>query len=402
MGVEELIKEVKSGVELFKTNTGATLAEQKQALEEIRTQIAEIESKGFAKAEDIDKIREDFSSLAAELKEKGGESVERKSFRASFAEAVAKSKETFEVAAKSYNSRLDVKVELKDMDFDNFSERGLEVLTTQTLPGIYHFAWDQMWLRNILPSITTESRTIEYLQEDATKNADAGHADIWDDTVPIEELVAKPEMAWHFIDKKAEIVWIAGTVRLKRSMLDDIGFLRTYIPQQMVYGKRGIFIRENALILSSFNTNSVAYDGAKTNNIEKIYDAAFGQLLDNHHSPTHILMNHRDVVDLVLNKASGSGEYDLPPGVVSIATGRLTIGGVSVIGLPQFERGSAFVIDNRQSLFASRMEPEVRFFEEDRDNVIKNLITVRGESRAGVLHFDPTSAVKVTGIVDNG
>ena len=50
---------------------------------------------------------------------------------------------------------------------------------------------------------------------------------------------------------------------------------------------------------------------------EMIIDAAFNQLLGNYMNPTHVLMNQADYLAYIkLNKAAGSGKYDLPNGFV--------------------------------------------------------------------------------------
>lgn len=343
----------------------------------------------------FESMQKQFDELATKFSE-GGKEKDKVTFKAAFANSLEATKDRLASFAKKSTEKMDETIELKDMDFDNFSEGALDILTSQTLPGVYANPWSQLWLRNIFPNATTEAALIKYLQEDAEANEDNGAADIWDGSLPIDELLAKPDVDFSFTDKSAEVQWIAGVTRIKREMLDDIAFLRSYIPQQLVYGKRGILVRENTLILSTMNTNSVAYNGSQTVLVEQLIDAAFGQLVDNYHQPTHILMNNREALQIIFNKATGSGEYDLPAGVQVTPLGTLTIGGVPVIGLPQFAEGTAFVVDARQSLFVSRMSPEVRFFEQDRDNVIKNLITIRAEERAAHLVFDPSSIVKVS------
>lgn len=396
MELEGLVQEVKTGLESFKTDAKKDIADQKSAFEALKAQVEQLgKLEGVAKAADIEQIKKDFATLAADMNEKGAK--EKVTFKKSFGSAVDTVKDQLASLSKKGTQKLDLSVELKDMDFDNFSEQALDALTSQTLPGVYATPWSQLWLRNMFPKASTTSSTIKYIQEDAAANEDAGAADIWDGSVPIAELLMKPDVAYNFNDATADVYWIAGIVRLKREMLDDIPFLRSYIPQQLVYGKRGIFIRENTLILATMNNNSVAYDGDKTLLIEQLVDAVIGQMRDNYHNANYVLMNNRDLADIVFNKATGSGEYDLPKVVQLSNTGQLTIAGVPVIGLPQFESGTAFVVDSTQSLFVSRMEPEVRFFEEDRDNVPKNLITIRGEERATHLVFDPTSIIKVEG-----
>lgn len=397
MELNQLVAELKTGIETFKTSATTDIQAQKQAIADLTAKFDQLgKLDGMAKAEDVEAIKKDLNTLIADFGESSKGAKKQKTFKGSFGDGISVIKDQLSGFSKKGTSKLDMTVELKDMDFDNFSAGALDVLTSESLPGVYATAWSQLWLRNIFPSASTTSSTIKYLQEDAEANEDNGAADIWDGSADIAELLAKPDVAYSFTDKTADVEWIAGIVRLKREMLDDISFLRSYIPQQLVYGKRGIFVRENTLILATMNSNSIAYDGTKTLLVEKLADAVIAQMRDNYHNANYILMNNRDLSDIIFMKASGSGEYDLPKVVQLSATGQLTIAGVPVIGLPQFTAGTAFVVDSSQSLFVSRMQPEVRFFEEDRDNVIKNLITVRGEERAAHLVFDPTSIIKVT------
>lgn len=397
MELEALVQEVKSGLEGFKTSANQTIADQKSAIDALTAKMTEIEKLGGISA-DFEALQKDFNTFVADFNEKGKQPEKKASdFKSAFGIMIKSGEEKFKGHAQKSTEKLDFNLELKDMDFDNFSVGAYDKLTTQTLPGLYVTPWDQLWLRNILPNISTTSKTIDYLQENETANATAGAAAIWDGDAAVAELLAKQEVDFNFLDKSAKVQWIAGITRIKREMLDDVDFLRTYIPQQLVYGKRGLFMAENAMILAALNANSTAYDGgvgASAPIVERIYDAAFGQLKDNYHTPTHILMNNREALKIAFNKASGSGEYDLPPGVVTNEGGQLRIGGIPVIGLPQFATGTFFAMDARQSLFASRLSPEVRFFEQDRDNVIKNLITVRAEERIATLVLDTTSIIK--------
>lgn len=206
----------------------------------------------------------------------------------------------------------------------------------------------------------------------------------------------KPGVNFNFELATATVDWIAGITRVKREMLDDVAWLRSYITRQLTVGRRGLFVAENTLIKSALDSNSTAYDGTNTVPVEMIYDAAFGQLRDNYYNPNVILMNHRDVINLIaLNKANGSGEYDLPLGTVAIVGGQLILGGVPVIGVPNVASGTAYVVDRNATEFISRMSPEIRFFEEDRDNVPKNLITVRAEERVAAIVYDDKAVVKV-------
>src|SRR5690606_40682816 len=80
-------------------------------------------------------------------------------------------------------------------------------------------------------------------------------------------------------------------------------------------------------------------------------------------------------------------------GTVSVIGNQLVLGGVPVLGVPNIEAGEFVVLDRNATEFVSRMSPEVRFFEQDRDNVPKNLVTVRAEERVATLVYDENAVV---------
>lgn len=278
----------------------------------------------------------------------------------------------------------------EDLDPANWANGSLTIATQDRSRGLYETPFSPVWFRNLLPQGTTTGGTIQYIIE----NGDVGAAGVWDGTGTIATLPSKPGTAPLFDSVTASIMWIAGITRVKREMLDDIAWLRGYLARRLTTGRTGLWVAENTQIYNALVASSVAYDGTKTIPVEIIYDAAFGQMRDNYHVTSTILMNSRDVVSLIaLNKAVGSGEYDLPPGTVAMVNGQLTIGGVPVIGAPNVPAGEFLIFDRSATEFITRMSPEVRFFEEDRDNVPKNLITVRAEERILPVVYDANAVI---------
>lgn len=339
--------------------------------------------------EDSEKLRSDFNELAAKKT-----TVETKaiSFSDSLGEGLKEKQAELSDLSKT-KKKLDTSIELKavgDVNFDSFGTGAYAAATTEVRQGLYQFPFSPLWLRNILPAGTTNSAAIQYLRE----NGGEGAAAVWTDS---NTPSAKPQVDFDFSLVTETVDWIAGWTKIHRSMLDDIAWMQSFLANQLIYGKRGLFVAENGLITDAFDANSTPYDGDKTIAVERIYDAAFGQLRDNYHNPSHILMNHRDLVNYIaLNKADDSGLYDLPKGSVIVLNGQLTIGGVPVIGVPNMPEGEFHVIDNRAIQFVSRMSPEVRFFDQNEDDAKKNLVMVRAEERAAVLIFDSTAIIQGT------
>jgi len=388
---------IEKATELIKSAVDPSSAEFKSAIEgvlksafgNLTIKLGDTEmvvQKGF------EALQEEFNQLA--LKMQDGESTGKKvSFAKSMGKAIDTAKDKLAVFTKG-QSKDTVSIELKDMSFDDFSGTSYDTYTTDHRQDVFVQPYAPIWLRNLFPSATTEKGAIFYLRANGT----TGAAAIWDGRAnPLEN---KPEVDFLFESVTETVEWIAAITRIPREMLDDAAFLRTFIPNRLMYGPTGIMTAENNYIYAKLidANNSVAYNGTRTLAVEKIYDAALGQLRDNYYNPSYIVMNNRDMVNLIaLNKAVGSGEYDLPPGMIVVINGsQLYIGGLPVIGMPQFTPGTFVVFDSRAIQFVSRLSPEVRAFEQDRDNVPKNLITFRAEERVALLIFDKNAVVRGT------
>lgn len=389
---------IDKATELIKAAVDPTSAEFKTAIEgvlksafgNLTIKLGDTEmvvQKGF------EALQEEFNQLALKMQDGEATGKGKLTFAKSMGKAIDLAKDKLAVFQKGA-TKDEVKIELKDMSFDDFSGTSYDTYTTDHRQDVFVQPFAPIWLRNLFPSATTEKGAIFYLRA----NGSTGAAAIWDGRADGPPDKASVEFLFQSVTETVE--WIAAIVRIPREMLDDAAFLRTFIPNRLMYGPTGIMVAENNYIFDKLtdSANSVAYNGTKTLAVEKIYDAALGQLRDNYYNPSYILMNNRDMVNLIaLNKASTSGIYDLPPGMMIVINGnQLYIGGLPVIGIPQFGSGEFVVFDSRAIQFVSRLSPEVRAFEQDRDNVIKNLITFRAEERVCLLIFDKNAVIRGT------
>lgn len=385
MEIKEIKDIVDAGFKGFEDKVDGKITEQLDAAK--TATLKAIGEKGYKTEEEVNSAikaavkgleKEILSVKTASLN--ASKSNEKKSFKSFIKDGLESVKS--ELSGLKSKSTSEVKMMLtkanEDLDPANFTGDSYEVATTERRAGLYTTPFSPIWFRNLLPQGTMTGNTIQYVKE----LGNVGAAGVWDGTGAIGALTAKAGEAPTFVDVTKSALWIAGVTRVKREMLDDINWLQSYLSRELTTGRKGMWVAENTQIYNALVADSTAYDGAKTNPIEILYDAAFGQLADNYYSNATILMNNRDVVQLIaLNKAVGSGEYDLPPGSVTINNGQLTLGGVRVIGAPNVPVGEYTVFDPSATEFLSRMSPEVRFFEQDRDNVSLNLVTVRAEER---------------------
>jgi len=398
MEIKEIKEIVDAGFKGFEAKIGEDFKGQFESAKAAITAV--IDAKGFQSAEQVEEVlkgkMKGLEETILELKKNSLQSSQegKKSFKNIVGGSLEENKEVLgKLANKQSNEAVFVLTKAaEDLDPANWAGDSYDIAASERR-GLHEFPFMPIWLRNLFPNSTTTKGVIHYIVE----NGEVGAAAIWDGSPANASLVAKPGEAPLFDDATAIVQWIAGITRVKREMLEDVEWLRSYISRTLLTGRKGLWVAENTVILAALDAASTPYDGDATNQLEMIVDAAFGQLKDNYYNPTVILMNNRDAVKYInLNKASGSGEYDAPIGVVAVIGGQLYIGGVPVVSTPGIPAGDAYVIDGNATEFISRMSPEVRAFEEDRDNVIKNLVTFRAEERVAFLVYDEKAVIKIT------
>lgn len=281
-----------------------------------------------------------------------------------------------------------------DMSATNFT--GIGNFTTDRRTQIIETPYNRVWLSDILPTgSSSNSSSVLYPKE----NGGEGAAALWTDYT-----ADKAQMDFDLTTQSAFFKWIAGIVIIDRETLDDVDFMISYLQQKMLVSLK---TAENNFILNgSTDTNPVsglldlatAYDGAYTVAVERIIDAAWGQIVENtknFYNPTDVILTPREAVGIGLNKASGSGEYDLPPGSVGFVNGRLTIGGLQTVTTTEVGTGNFLAFDRNATMFIRRMMPEIRMFE-DAALAKKNKVMFRIEERATLIGFNNDAIVSGT------
>lgn len=277
-----------------------------------------------------------------------------------------------------------------DMGLANIVD--LSAANTTLLPGVQTIVNRKVHMRSLIPTGTMDNTSITYLRETGGE----GVPTPW-----LENSGAKTQVDMDWIEVRMDAEYIAGWVRVSRKLLDDMSAFRSFLQMRLME----LYLNaEDAQILSG-NGTSPQLDGLLTNaatvttgstiDIEKIIDS-IGQLEGTNYTATGIIMHPQDFYTIAKNKATGSGEYDLP-GIVVIQGGQLYVAGVPVYKTTAMPRGTFLVGDFSLGcqLFI-REQPRIEFFDQDRDNVITNKITVRIEGRVGLAIYRTDAFVKGT------
>jgi HK97 family phage major capsid protein len=250
--------------------------------------------------------------------------------------------------------------------------------------------YERQWIADLLPQGTSTGTQVAYPKE----NGIDGGAAAWTD-----QTQNKPQVDFNFIPMTAPFTWIAGYAVVQRDMIDDIPWMTSYLQNRLLVSLKTAendFVINGVGAIPGLEDVAVVYNGSYKNPVDKLIDAAYGQIpagTSEFYYPTNAIINTRDVVTLGLNKASGSGEYDLPLGSVTFVNGGLSIGGLKVTGTTSARWGTFYVLDNRATMFIRRLQPELRMFE-DATLAKKNQIMFRIEERAALIIFNNSAIVK--------
>ncbi|TYP89418.1 HK97 family phage major capsid protein [Sphingobacterium allocomposti] len=403
---EEVKKAAQENIEKIAKTAAEKTAEEKAAEAVEKT----LKEKAFITRDEADKAAEEavkkaledkkaeddkrFDTLSAQIKKASQiepeEKVE-KSFNEYLAEAIEENKEAIQGFKKGSTELTIALKAVGDMSIAN-NFPGATPWIQDVRTGLIVNPYNRVWLSDIIPGGTSSGNSILYPKE----NGGEGAVGLWTD-----KTVDKPQVDYDLTSQAAFFKWIAGYVIIEREMLDDIAWLQSYLQAKLLISYK---TAENNFILNgSTDANPVtgmlaaatAYNGIFENPVDRVIDAGWGQIVEDtqeFYQPTHTILNPRAAVSLGLNKADGSGEYDLPNGSVAFSNGRLSIGGLDVVTTTGIAATDFLTFDRNALSYVTRLAPELRMFE-DAALAKRNKVMFRIEGRATLAIFNDNALV---------
>lgn len=250
--------------------------------------------------------------------------------------------------------------------------------------GIIENPKRRVHVRDLVPQGTMDGSTFYYVKE----NGD-GEGSI----APTAENATKPQIDLDLIEASANAEYIAGWLRISKKMLADVKGMTTFLQSRLM--EKLLRAEDVQLLQGNGNTPNIsgitdAGNFTNANNpapldaadVEDLINA-ISQLEDEEERYADgILVRPAAVYSMIQNKASGSGEYDLPSVVTVGVDGTLRILGIPVYGSTAMIADKYIVGDWSMGAMLLTREPAViEFFYEDGTNVRENKVTVRVEER---------------------
>jgi HK97 family phage major capsid protein len=265
-------------------------------------------------------------------------------------------------------------------------------------PGIIEIPKRKVHIRSLVPNGTVDpGNTLTFMREASTGEGAPA---------PVLEGAAKAQFDLDLEESNVGIETIAGHVRFTRKAMMNIAgfisFLQSRMPEkllvvedaQMLYGN-GTSPNLKGILAAGNYTDATS---TATVLVEQIIDS-IADLEDSDTAPrtaNGILLRPREYYNFFKNKATGSGEYDLPANV-TFADGTLYISGVPVYASTALNATDYVVGDFQQGAqFLIQEGMRIEFFEQDADNVTKNKITARIEETVAFPVFGSNYFIKGT------
>lgn len=257
------------------------------------------------------------------------------------------------------------------------------------VPGIQRLAVRRMTVRNLLAPGRTLSNLIEYVQETGFTNLAA----------PVAEGAQKPESTLKLALRSAPVRTIAHFMYATKQILDDAPGLASLIDFRLRYGLQ--YAEELQLLngdgtgqnIDGLIANATAFSSAVDVEDPTFLDvlrlAMLQAVLAEYPATGHVL-NPLDWAKIELTKDT-TGRYIVgnPQGTLTPTMWGLPVVATPAMAADKFLTGG---FEYAAQIF-DREDANVEISTEDRDNFIKNMVTIRGEERLALAVYRPEALI---------
>jgi HK97 family phage major capsid protein len=365
------------------------VAETGRAAESVRAEVKALSEEFKQALEGSVEMQDRLKELEQKSTEgfRGDSGQEHKSWGQSFAES-----EAFKgfKAGEGVKARIEVKNTI--LGEGGSPQNPVDTLVqADRLPGIVPGAFRALNVLDFVPMGTTGSNQIEYTREASWTN----------DAAETKEGAAKPESDLTFELVNDPVRTIAHFIRASKQVLDDAPMLQSYIDRRM---RHGLQARLQSQILkgngTSPNIAGLSASGRHTAFTPQSGEIALDSLnrakyaiIGADYMPNVIIMNPADfgAIERVKSTAS-SNDYAAGGGAaLSYINGGMTplFWGIPVVTSNDVASGKFYMMDSNAIQMFMRQGVTVEMFEQDADNVTKNLLTIRAEMRGALAVYTP-------------
>lgn len=367
--------------------------EQKSAFDKKMDEAAKLAAEANAKIEaEVKQLNEDLAKKGATLGEIAEAVNELKAARGRFKSAEAEQKSTQELISEAFKENFE---EIKQVSGRRGHKMEMKAAGTMTaaanLTGNVVASYmltpavrgrRKINFRDLVPVIASSTGLWKFYQQ----NNPVGEGSFGFQTT---HGAAKSQLDYDLTEKTVTVDYLAGYVRIAKQMLQDLPFMQTFVANELVEdykrAESGNFFGQLATgATGSATTGATVY-------AEKLIDW-IATLEENDYDANAIVTTPANWATLLKTKPN---DYSVPGGVVISPDGTVLFCGLPVYKVPSTTIGSGktFVGDWSKAAIVQAEGLSVNTYEQDQDNVIKNLITVKAEARVAMALLRPDAFI---------
>jgi HK97 family phage major capsid protein len=265
------------------------------------------------------------------------------------------------------------------------------------VPGVVTALYEDVHMRNFLPVGSTNSNIIRYVQDNGGEGG----------PTTVEEGAAKPQIDRDLEIKDAPVRKIATYFRVPEEMIEDIPYLSSFLTQigleevQLVEDTQILYGDGLGQNLSGFNTSGTAFAAgtsivAVPNEFDVIGAAKKQIRVSKIGGPLIALLSPVDYYNMRYKRKDTTNNYIFQAPSLNPMDGALVADGVRIYEHTTVVANDFFVFSPRAAAIFDRAGTTVRFYDQDQDNAIKNLITIVIEKRLALPIYRPLGIIKGT------
>ncbi len=286
-------------------------------------------------------------------------------------------------------SRTKAKVTSFDKAIGSGAASAGALVQPQQLPGILMPGLRRLTVRDLLAQGRITSNALEYVRENVFTNAAA----------PVAEGTLKPESNITFTKETANVKTIAHWIQASRQIMDDAPALESYLNSRMMYGLA--LVEENQMLNGDGTGDNLQGLNVVANDYETTLNATGDTGADVlAHAIYQVSLSEFEADGIILNPADwhriallkdANGNYILggPQAFASKVLWGLPVVSTTAQTAGKFTVG-AFGL---ASQVWDRMDATIEISNQDRDNFVKNMLTILCEERLALAHYRPAAIV---------
>lgn len=248
-------------------------------------------------------------------------------------------------------------------------------------PGIVPTPFDQIHMRDLVSVVPSETDSYTFFRHQ-----------IGEGSIEFQkyESVQKDQFDEDLIETTINLKYLAGWMRISKAMLRNFTALQAYITKWLPekYYRREDTKAYQVLIAGATGVPNGDIGGGMIRQIIR----TIGAQKKARYNVNGVVVDGAVWANILTFTASGSGEFTMPIGVVTISpNGTLMICGIPVYVASWVGGDEAIVGDWRYFEIIQSEAMSLGFFEQDGTNVRENKITVRIEASVGFALLDPAA-----------